>query len=94
MEQVERDGKLWSKVLNGLHEKHIATDISDPNKIRKHFNDLSNKDTSILNKPFEIPRFKADPKRTKAENSKLEAEHKKKYEVLEKVNSWKTSGRS
>ncbi len=81
VELVHIHGKNWGSLLKKLHDEHLASGITDSDKLRCQFNSI-NGSKSRFRLPFKKKKFKAPSKNpdtgaklSKSEKKRLEDEH-------------------
>jgi len=84
LEETEKMGKNWDKILKKFHDAHVFTDIPDWEQLRKHFNNLNSK-SSFLRKPFVEKPFLPKKNKSKRENEILRREFAKKQQLEKTV---------
>lgn len=85
---VHSEGKNWERVLERLHaEQHILTHISEPSKLREHYNRFTRKDSPLkkeyLTPPLNLPertRRRMEREGQHTEIKQLEQEHSARHQ--------------
>lgn len=84
IKMVRATGKNWENALNRLHaEQHILGRITEPDKLRQHYNQFTRTD-SVLKKPYLTPPVVIKNKHELPPNeiARLEAEHAAKHQQI------------
>jgi hypothetical protein len=83
IEIVAKEGKNWDKVLNILHQRHLAQEIKSKEKLRRKWNNLLDERSAIWN-PYETPQLKIAGRKglSKEEVARRMKEHAERHQVM------------